>query len=101
MICGTRRGCLEPAKVLLQVGNIVDAFRNFEVVGNRLKVDAMLRKEGFIFLEAVDEVPLMRLLLAAPRRLGRDNAALDAGLDAVGTRFLLVATDLALLTKDA
>lgn len=101
MICGTRRGCLEPAEVLLQVGNIVDGIRGFEVVGNGLKVDAVLREEGFIFLEAVDEVPLMRLLLAAPRRLGRDDATLDTGLDAVGTGFLLVATDLALLTKDA
>lgn len=70
-------------------------------MGNGLEVDAVLGEKGFIFLEAVNEVPFMGLLLAAPRRLGRDDATLDAGLDAVGTRFLLVATDLALLTKDA
>lgn len=101
MICGTRRGGLEPAKVLLQVGHIVDRIQCSKIVGNGLEVDAVLGKKGFIFLETVDEVSLMGLLLAAPRRLGRDDATLDASLNAVGTGFLLVATDLALLTKNA
>lgn len=69
-------------------------------MGDGVEGDAMLREQGLIFPEAVDEIALMRLLLPAAGRLRRDDATLYSGLDAVGTRLLLVATDLSLLTQD-
>jgi hypothetical protein len=85
---------------MLQVGDIIAMIRGLQIVGDRLKVDAVLRQQILILPEAVDEIPLMRLLLPAPGWLWRDHAALDLGLDAVGTWLLLVATDFSLLAQD-
>ena len=100
MVRSARRGRLEPAKVMLQVGDIIAVIRGLQIVGDRLKVDAVLRQQILILPEAVDEIPLMRLLLPTPGWLWRDHAALDLGLDAVGAWLLLVATDFSLLAQD-
>lgn len=100
MVGSARRGGLQTTKILLQVGNIVAVFAGLEVVTDGVEVDTSLGQEGLIFLEAVDEVPLMRFLLAPTGRLRRHHAALDVGLNAVGAGFLLIATDLSLLTQD-
>jgi hypothetical protein len=97
MVDGARRRRLEAAEVVLQAVDIVSVVGRLEVVGDGFKVDAVLRQQGLVLAQAVDEVPLMRLLLPAPGRLWGDNAAVDLGLDAVGTRLLLVAADLSLL----
>jgi len=66
-----------------------------------VKLDAVLGQEGLVLAEALDEVALGHALLAAAGRLGRDDAALDAGLDAVRAWLALIAADLALLAQDA
>lgn len=74
--------------------------RGLEILTNRLEVDAMVREQGLVLPEAIDELPLLGLLLPAAGRLRGDHLASDASLDAVGTRLLLVATNLALLTEN-
>lgn len=71
-----------------------------EILTNRLEVDSMLREQGLILPEAVDELPLLGLLLPAAGRLGSDDLASDASLDTVGTRLLFVTANLALLTEN-
>lgn len=61
----------------------------------------MLRKKAFVFTKAVDEVAFLGLILLSPaRRLRRDDAAVNPGLDTVGTWLLLVAPYFALLAED-
>ncbi len=101
MVGRARRRRLEAAEVLLQISQVGEVVRRLEVVGDGVKVDPVLRQQGLIFPEAVDEIALVGLLLPAPGRLWRDDAALDLGLDAVGAWLLLVATDFSLLAQDA
>jgi hypothetical protein len=72
-----------------------------ELVGDRLETDAGLRHHRLIFAQTLEQVTLMRLLLPAPGRLWGHDAALDLGLDAVGTGLLFIAAYLSLLTQDA
>lgn len=85
---------------MLQISYVVAMVAGLEIVTDGVEVDAGLGEEGLIFLEAVNEVPLMRLLLPSTRWLRGDNPALDVSLDAVGARLLLVAANLPLLTQD-
>lgn len=85
---------------MLQISYVVAVVARLEIVADGVKVDAGLGEEGLIFLEAVDEVPLMRLLLPTTWWLRRDNPALNVGLDAVGAWLLLIAANLPLLTQD-
>lgn len=71
------------------------------MLANRLKVDAVLREQCLILLEAVDELSLLWLFLAPTRGLRRNNLAIDTGLDTIGTRLVLVTAYLTLLTEDA
>ena len=96
---GWRR--LEAAQVLFKVCYVIGIFRGLEIMGDGVEVDAVLRQERLVLAEAVYQVPFVRLLLPAPGRLGRDNAAVDVGLDTVRAWLLLVAPDFTLLTQDA
>lgn len=86
---------------MLQVGNILSVVAWFEIVSDGIEVDAGLGEEGLIFPEPVNQVSLVWLLLPPARWLRRNDSALDVGLDAVGARLLLVATNLPLLTQYA
>lgn len=97
----TGRGRLEPAEILFQVGDIVTVVQRLQIVGDGLKVDAGLGEQRLIFAQAVDEVPLVRLLLPTPGRLRRHDAAFDLGLDAIGTWLLLIAAHFSLLAENA
>jgi hypothetical protein len=73
----------------------------FEMLANRLKVDAVLGEQGLILPEAVDEFPLLWLLLTPSRGLRRNDLAVDTSLDTVGTRLILIAAYFTLLTENA
>lgn len=66
-----------------------------------LKLHTMLAQQRLILLEPVDEVSLLRFLLPPTGRLWRNDLAVYASLDTVGTRLVLITSDLPLLTKDA
>jgi hypothetical protein len=74
---------------------------DLEIGAEAVKLDAVLGQERLVLAEALDEIALGHALLAATGRLGRHDAALDTGLDAVGAWLALVAADLALLAQDA
>lgn len=104
VIGGGRGTRPETAHIILEISHIVAVVRRvcLEIgSSNRVKVDAMLRKKAFVFTKAVDEVAFLGFILLSPaRRLRRDDAAFDPGLDTVGTWFLFVAANFALLAKD-
>ena len=102
LVAGGRRG-LEADEVVLQLVDLVDGggVRRLEVVGDGLEGHAVLVEEGLVLLEAVDELALVGFLLPPARGLGWHHAALDLGLDAVGTGLVLVTPNLALLAQDA
>lgn len=102
VIITRRRGRLKPAQVVLQLVDVVEgrAVRGLVLGGDGLKVDVVLEEQGLVLAQAFDEIPLVGLLLPPPRRLRRDHAALNPGLDAVCTWFVLITTNLALLTQN-
>lgn len=101
ILAGRGRRCLQAFDAVLYLVYIIGSrVRGVAALVNRLEVDAVLREQGLISPEAVDELPLLRLLLPPAWGVGGDHLAVDAGLDAVGTRLLLVTADLALLAED-
>lgn len=101
IVASWRWGGSQALDAVLYLVDIVGGWvRGLEVLTNRFEVDAMLREQGLVFPEAIDELPLLGLLLSPAGRLRSHHLASDASLDAVGTRLLLVTTNLALLTED-
>lgn len=74
---------------------------DLDVRAKRLKRDVVLRQQGLVLPETVDQVTLGNALLPSTRGLGGYNTALGADLDAIGTRLLDVTSNLALLAKHA
>lgn len=70
-----------------------------QILANGIELDSVLAEQGFVFLEALYQVLLLQSPFTATRRLGRNNTALDTGLDTIGTWLILVTADFALLTK--
>lgn len=73
--------------------------RCFEDLTDGLEVDAVLVEQRLVLLEAVNELPLVWLLLTSAWWLRRHHFALDASLDAIRTGFIFITADLALLTE--
>lgn len=86
--------------MLYLIDLIKDWVRGLEDLTDRLEVDAMLAQQRLVFFKAVNEFPLVRLLFTSARWLRRHNFALNPSLDAVRTRLILIAPNLALLTKN-
>jgi len=105
VIGGGRGTSPEAAHIVLEISHIVAVVDRvcLEIGGgNGVKLDAMLRKKGFVFTKAVDKVALLGfILLASAWRLRRNDAAVDPGLDTVGTWLLFVAPHFSVLAKNA
>ena len=71
----------------------------FQVLGDGVKLNAMVTEQTLILLDTVDEVFLLQPLLPAPRRLRGNNTTLNAGFYAISARFVLITSDFTLLTK--
>lgn len=71
-----------------------------QLLTDRLKLNAILTQQTFILLESINKIFLLKSLFPSSGRLRRHDAALHLGLDAVCAGFVLITTNLALLTQD-
>lgn len=69
-------------------------------MANSVNLDSMLGQEILVFLKTLNKILFLEAFFPATRRLGRYDPAFNFGLDTVGARFILVATNLALLAED-
>lgn len=92
-----------PGKVGVELVALLNRARvgDLDVRAEGLELDAVLRQQDLVAPQTVNKVTLRNALLPSPRRLGWHDAAVDAGLDAVGAWLLLVTAHLALLAEDA
>jgi hypothetical protein len=62
-----------------------------------IDLDSMLGQKVFIFFKTLDQILFLEALLPTTRGLRRYNPALNLGLNTVGTWFILITADFALL----
>lgn len=93
---------MEALEVVFEIANLVDGAGLCvpQLVLDGIDTDSVLGQKVFVFFQTLDKVPLTESLLAPTWWQGRDDAALDTCLDAVGAGLLLVTTDLSLLAED-
>ena len=72
-----------------------------QFLANRFELDPILAQKILVLFETVNEVPLLEPLFPAPWWLRRYDSTFYFGFDAVGARLVLIASDLALLAKNA
>ena len=105
VIGGGRATGPQAAHLVLEISHIV-AVAVFVVCpelasSNGFKLDAMLHQKALVFAHAFGEVRRRLVLFAPARRLRRNDAAFDAGLETVGAWLLFVAPHFSLLAKNA
>ncbi|KAK5636420.1 hypothetical protein RRF57_012132 [Xylaria bambusicola] len=103
-ICTSRRGLGSGSvEVGVELVALLDRARvgDLYVRAKGFELNAVLRQQCLVLSQAVHQIALGNTLFPSPRWLGWHNAAVDAGLDTIGTWLLLVTSHLALLAQDA